>query len=176
MKDTDILIPAWEEGELRALPKLDVHRRGLRHLAVSVFAMHRGETLLQRRALSKYHSGGLWSNACCTHPAWNEDAEHCARRRMREELNIEVVGLQRLGSVRYRADVGSGLTEDEEVAMFAVELPRRALPAPNPDEVAEVRWTGWDALEREIAQDPARFTPWLSIYLSRHREMVVGVT
>lgn len=174
MDENETLIPAWVDGELRPVPKLDAHRRALRHLAVSIFATRGGETLIQRRAFGKYHSGGLWSNACCTHPAWMEEDAACARRRMREELGIEADGLRRVGTVDYRADVGGGLTEHERVAMFAVELSEQIRPEPDPDEVHSVRWIGWDRLEREIAEAPERFTPWLAIYLARHRDMVMG--
>ena len=77
---TDAMIPAWVDGRLVPVEKLEVHRRGLRHKAVSVFVM-RGDTLLiQQRALEKYHTPGLWANTCCTHPHWNEEPAICAVR------------------------------------------------------------------------------------------------
>ncbi|MFN4172512.1 MAG: isopentenyl-diphosphate delta-isomerase, partial [Pseudorhodobacter sp.] len=68
------LIPAWLDGDLRPLDKLDVHRRGLRHLAVSVFVLSAGKVLIQQRAAGKYHTPNLWANTCCTHPHWGETA------------------------------------------------------------------------------------------------------
>ena len=82
------LIPAWIDGSLAPVPKLAVHRMGLRHNAVSVFVTRGGAVLIQRRALDKYHSAGLWANTCCTHPHWGESAAACARRRLGEELGI----------------------------------------------------------------------------------------
>ena len=70
------LIPAWVDGDLVPLDKLDVHRRGLRHPAVSVFLLDGDRFLIQRRALGKYHTPGLWANACCTHPLWGEAPGH----------------------------------------------------------------------------------------------------
>ena len=70
--------------------KLDVHQRGLRHKAVSVFLISENSILLQKRASMKYHTPGLWANTCCTHPSWSEDPIDCAHRRLKEELGIEV--------------------------------------------------------------------------------------
>lgn len=166
------LIAAWEGGKLRPLPKLEVHRRGLRHKAVSVFVNAGADTLLQRRASGKYHTPGLWSNGCCTHPHWGEDAAACARRRLREELRLSVSGLVHRGRVVYRAAVGQDLTEHEEVEIFTLDLPRRIEVDFNPEEVAAIRWLSFAALEREVEAAPEAFTPWLAIYLQRHREML----
>jgi isopentenyl-diphosphate Delta-isomerase len=103
---TTALIPAWENGRLQPMDKLDVHRRGLRHMAVSVFVMAGRQVLIQQRALGKYHTPGLWANTCCTHPHWGEDAATCAQRRMREELGIVGLSVAAAGQVEYRADVG----------------------------------------------------------------------
>ena len=105
------LIPAWLNGTLTPVDKLEVHRRGLRHMAVSVFVMDGNRTLLQRRALGKYHTPGRWTNTCCTHPFWGEDPAGCAARRLREELGIADLTLRRAGGTEYKAEVGNGLTE-----------------------------------------------------------------
>lgn len=169
-----ILIPAWEGGVLEPREKLEVHRQGLRHPAVSVFVMAGGRTLLQRRALTKYHTPGLWANACCTHPHWGEAPADCAARRLREELGIEGLALAHRDRVEYRAPVGGGLVEHEVVDIFTAEA-TTALPlAPNPAEVMDTGWIALDALAAEIARSPARFTPWLRIYLERHAEAIFG--
>lgn len=69
---TNIMIPAWIDGSLTPVEKLDAHLRGLRHKAVSVFVMAQDALLIQRRALGKYHTPGLWANTCCTHPNWGK--------------------------------------------------------------------------------------------------------
>jgi isopentenyl-diphosphate delta-isomerase len=94
-------IPAWADGCLVEMDKLEVHRRGRWHPAVSVFLMNRDRTLIQQRAPGKYHSPGLWANACCTHPRWAEDPADCAVRRLREELGVGGVVLTRLGAIAY---------------------------------------------------------------------------
>lgn len=167
-------IPAWVDGVLTPVDKLEVHRRGLRHPAVSVFVNRDGQTLLQRRALSKYHTPGLWANACCTHPLWGEDPAACAERRLGEELGIAGLGLRHAGRVEYRADVGGGLTEHEVVEMFTARAPEDLACAPNPDEAMEVRWMPLPTLLRDVEARPALYVPWLRIYLAEHAAMVFG--
>ena len=103
------LIPAWVDGHLQPVGKMEVHRLGLRHKAVSVFVTDGSKVLIQRRALTKYHTPGLWANTCCTHPRWDEDAADCAVRRLREELGITGLFPAFADRVEYRADVGQGL-------------------------------------------------------------------
>ncbi|MGR3541769.1 MAG: isopentenyl-diphosphate Delta-isomerase [Hasllibacter sp.] len=169
-----MMIPAWVDGALVPVDKLEVHRRGLRHPAVSVFVTRRGETLLQRRAAGKYHTPGLWANACCTHPAWDEAPAACAARRLDEELGVRGLDLRHAGQVEYRADVGGGLTEHEVVEVFTAEAPDGLAPAPNPDEVQEVRWMPLPALMRDVAERPAPYVPWLRIYLAEHAATIFG--
>ena len=168
------MIPAWVNGRLTPVEKIEVHKLGYRHKAVSVFVVDADRILIQRRAPGKYHTPGLWANTCCTHPHWQEAPEDCARRRLREELGITGLDLVARGRVDYRADVGGGLTENEEVDVFTASAGPDLSVSPNPDEVAETRWIGLDDLLSEIADEPARFTPWLRIYLNRHRDQIFG--
>ncbi len=159
------MVPAWVNGMLRPVEKLEVHRRGLRHPAVSVFVIDGPRTLLQRRALGKYHTPGLWTNTCCTHPRWGESPAACAKRRLREELGIIGLMLRPAGNIEYRADVGNGLTEHEVVDVFTAETSHSLALELNPDEVMQARWVTLADLSNEIEADPSRFTPWLRIYL-----------
>jgi len=115
------MIPAWVDGKLVPVEKMQVHMDGLRHKAVSVFVMHRDKVLIQRRALSKYHTPGLWANTCCTHPLWNEVPEACAIRRLKEELGITGLYPSFRDQVEYRADVGGGMIEHEVVDIFLAQ-------------------------------------------------------
>ena len=169
-----IMIPAWVDGDLTPVEKLDVHKRGLRHKAVSVFAMDGDKVLIQQRAMSKYHTPGLWANTCCTHPAWDEASLDCAHRRLNEELGITGLGLEHRGQVEYRADVGGGLTEHEVVEVFVAEAGPAMPLDPNPDEVMDTRWVSPAALSDEISANPDSFTPWLRIYLRDHHAMILG--
>jgi len=174
--ETRIMIPAWIDGTLQPVEKLDAHLRGLRHKAVSVFVMAGDALLIQRRALGKYHTPGLWANTCCTHPEWEEADSLCVIRRLREELGIAGIHATHRGQVEYRADVGGGLIEHELVEVFVVQTTRDLPLAPNPDEVMDTRWTTLDALRGEIAATPAIFTPWLRIYMAQHSALIFGET
>ena len=168
------LIPAWIDGVLQPVEKLEVHQRGLRHKAVSVFVLAGDAVLIQQRAAAKYHTPNLWANTCCTHPHWQEGDAACAHRRLAEELGIAGLDLQPVGTVSYRADVGNGLTEDEVVSVFTA-LCQRDLPLSlNPAEVQATRWVPVDTLLTEISEAPEKFTPWLQIYLTKHRAQILG--
>lgn len=167
-------IPAWIDGRLVPVDKIEVHRRGLRHPAVSVFVLAGGRLLLQRRALGKYHTPGLWANSCCTHPAWKEAPEVCARRRLAEELGIAGLRPKLREQVEYRAEVGGGMVEHEVVDVFLAEAPEGLPVVPNPAEVMAVRWIAPDALAAEIEAAPERFAPWLRIYLRDHTAAILG--
>jgi len=167
-------IPAWVDGVLVPVDKMETHRRGLRHPAVSVFVMDGDRTLIQRRALSKYHTPGLWANAVCTHPHWGEAAVDCAARRLREELGVTGLTLVPRDRIEYRADVGGGLTEHERVDLFTAKAGPDLATALDPAEVMETRWIAISALRDEIAEQPGAFTPWLRIYLSEHDGQIFG--
>lgn len=167
MSDHD-LIPAWVDGQLQPVDKMEVHQSGLRHLAISVFVTDGDAVLLQRRAMAKYHTPGLWANTCCTHPHWGETAEDCARRRLDQELGIAGADPVFRSRVEYRADVGGGLTEHEVVDIFLVTAGRDLAVTPNPAEVMETAWMRLSELARETEANPDRYTPWLRIYMRDH--------
>ncbi|MEL6607327.1 MAG: isopentenyl-diphosphate Delta-isomerase [Pseudomonadota bacterium] len=175
VRDTDhLLIPAWVDGHLTPVDKLAAHERGLRHKAVSVFVMDGTNVLLQQRALSKYHTPGLWANTCCTHPHWNESPDDCALRRMDEELGITGLYPVHRDRIEYRAEVGNGLIEHEVVDLYLATAPSNLPMNPNPDEVAATRWVDLFDLKAECERWPERFTPWLRIYLAEHSERIFG--
>jgi len=169
-----LMIPTWVDGTLTPVDKLEAHRKGLRHKAVSVFVLRSDAILLQRRALGKYHTPGLWANTCCTHPLWEEEARTCAVRRLEEELGITGLAPEYRHRLEYRADVGNGLIEHELVDVFVAHAEDEVALRPDPDEVMDTRWIGFDALKAEIAAHPDRFTPWLKIYLDRHAGEIFG--
>jgi len=166
-------IPAWIDGELKPVGKLAVHQQGLRHPAVSVFVVAGGRLLIQRRALEKYHTPGLWANTCCTHPLWGENPEACATRRLTEELGIHALPLTYRGQVEYRADVGGGMIEHEVVDLFLADCVAPPEVSPNPDEVMDTAWIDAASLQIALAERPGDFTPWLRVYLSEHADQVL---
>ena len=167
-------IPAWVNGRLKPVDKLEAHLRGLRHKAVSVFVMRAGSVLIQQRAMGKYHTPGLWANTCCTHPEWQEPSADCAIRRLREELGITGLYPAHRDTIEYRAEVGGGMIEHEVVDLFLAEAPADLAVIPNPDEVMATRWVDLYDLTAEVARWPDRFTPWLRIYLEQHQNRIFG--
>ena len=143
---------------------MKTHLSGLRHKAVSVFVMRDDETLLQRRALEKYHTPGLWANACCTHPEWGEAGLACAIRRLDEELGISGQVPVYRDTVEYRADEGGDMAEHEVVEMFMVQA-NDIIVSANPEDVIEHRWVSCQNLTRNIAAKPPAVTHWLNIKL-----------
>ncbi len=167
-------IPAWVDGTLTPVEKLEVHRLGLRHKAVSVFVMSGERVLIQKRAATKYHTPGLWANTCCTHPRWDEEPIDCAVRRLDEELGIRGLYPAHRDRVEYRADVGKGLIEHELVDIFLADAPADLRVVPNPEEVSDVRWIDLYDLAAEVGRWPEKFTPWLRIYMDEHKDRIFG--
>lgn len=163
-----IMIPTWVDGTLTPVEKLEAHKRGLRHQAVSVFVLRADKVLLQRRAMGKYHTPGLWANTCCTHPDWEENPYDCAVRRLNEELGIKGLSPTHRDTIEYRADVGNGLIEHEVVELFTAEADETLSILPNPSEVMDTRWMTFRELTQAVQNFPDRFTPWLKIYLEDH--------
>ena len=169
-----IMIPTWKEGVLQPVEKLSAHEQGLRHKAISVFVIAGNKTLIQQRALSKYHTPGLWANTCCTHPDWDEDAAFCAERRLTDELGIVGVKPAFVDTIEYRADVFQGLTEHEVVDVFVGQVPKSLRVDPNPAEVMSYRWMTLAEIDQAISTEPTEFTPWVKIYMHKFRDRIFG--
>ena len=147
--------------------KLAAHVTGALHRAFSVFVFDRtGNLLLQRRARTKYHSGGSWANTCCGHPRPGESVHSAATRRLREEMGLRCE-LRPLTAFRYRADVGNGLVEHEydHILVGQYDGP----PSPDPDEVEDWRWVPLNELTGEIARHGDQFAAWFSPALGELR-------
>ena len=170
------MIPTWVGGDLVAVDKLEAHKQGLLHKAVSVFVLCGNDVLIHRRAMCKYHTPGLWANTCCTHPNWGEAPEDCAHRRLEEELGITGLTLTHRDQVTYRADVGGGLIEHELVDIYLSRVSRRIPVDLNPDEVMDTRWIDMAELADQTRETPEVFSPWLRIYLEKHTDQIFAET
>ena len=168
-RDSVILVDV-KDVAVGTADKLDAHRRGLTHRAISVFIRNTdGALLLQRRADGKYHSSGLWANACCSHPLPAEDAADAARRRLSQEMGIDCA-LAPLFKTHYRAKVSDGLIEDEFVHVFGG---RHDGPIdPDRAEVSEWKWISLPELERDMQTRPNAYAPWFLHYMRRHGEAI----
>jgi len=165
-EDAVILVDA-RDNILGTAPKLDAHRRGLKHRAVSALVRNAaGLMLLQRRTAGKYHSAGLWSNACCSHPRPHESAAAAVRRRLMEEMGVDCP-LTPLFSTSYRAAVSDDLIEDEVVHVFGGIYDGAV--APDPAEVSEWKWMSLSDLVADQHAHPDRYTVWFLHYLRDYR-------
>jgi len=143
-----------------------VHRQGLLHRAFSIFLVDaRGRLLLQQRQRGKYHSAGLWANACCGHPRPGERTMIAARRRLDEELGV-ASALKFRFFARYRAALDRGMHENEFVYVYFGPL--EASPKPNPAEISNVELLSVAEVRRRIAREPGSFTAWLKHYFAHH--------
>ena len=150
-----------DDREVGLAEKWEAHRTGVLHRAFSVFVFDdAGRVLLQRRAREKYHSGGLWSNTCCGHPLPGESVADGARRRLREEMGIDVA-LSPAARFTYRAYLEGGMVEHEIDHVLTGMW--SGSPSPDPAEVEDWRWTSPAELERELGDAPRRFTAWLPL-------------
>lgn len=148
-----------QDGRLSTMEKIEAHRRGLLHRAVSIFIFNnRNELLLQKRAVDKYHSPKKWSNTCCTHPVPGETPIMSAQRRLSEEMGL-VATLTEIFTFSYQADVGNGLTENEFDHVFLGVSSQN--PNPNPTEVSDWDWVTIEELRKELTRSPEEYSPWL---------------
>ena len=161
MTATNVVLVDENDNAIGIEEKLRAHTLGTLHRAVSVFALDgAGAIVIQQRALGKYHSGGLWSNAACTHPREGESVVEAARRCVYEELGVHA-SLIPAFRFRYRAAVPPGLIEHEYDHVFVGTLDDA--PHPAAEEVHAWRSIEPNALTREMAQRPDMFTAWFRI-------------
>lgn len=153
------------DREIGSAEKLEAHQKCLLHRAFSVFLVQDGKMLIQRRAAHKYHSGGKWANACCSHPRVGEDLPTATRRRLQEELNLEGIGLEELYGFVYCHRFEDGLWEYEYDHVFVGQCDQT--PDLNPEEADACRWVDYDELAQELLEHPDRFAVWFRICAPR---------
>ncbi len=156
-KEMVILVNEQDEA-IGLMEKMEAHEKGLLHRAFSILIFNsEGEMLLQQRALSKYHSPGLWTNACCSHPRNGETILEAANRRLSEEMGMQTE-LSVLTHFIYKADFDNGLTEHE--LDYVVKGITNENPTINPDEVNAFRWISISDLNKWVTTSPTDFTVW----------------
>ncbi len=166
----EVILVDLEDREIGRAAKIPAHALGYLHRAISVCVVDaEGRMLLQRRAAGKYHSAGLWTNACCTHPHPGETVDHAAVRRLQEEL-AATCPLRFLARTHYQAPVGGLLRENEVVHLFLGSYAGDVRP--NPDEVEAFAWKSRDNLLADIASKPDAYTYWFRHYLESFGEEI----
>jgi len=162
-----VILVDKDDVECGDMEKMQAHERGVLHRAFSLFVFnYQGALLLQRRAHGKYHSGGLWTNTCCSHPRPGESILGAAQRRLVEEMGF-VCDLTHRFTFEYRAALENGLIEHEVDHVFSGHY--EGSVAPDSGEVAEYQYVGVDELARQIRTHPERFTPWLKAVWDDYR-------
>lgn len=164
MSDFVILVDQ-NDTQIGTMPKLEAHQKGVLHRAFSIFIFNsKNEILMQQRALDKYHSAGLWSNTCCSHPAPNESNEAAANRRLQEEMGMSCQ-MNSVFSFTYKAEFGNGLIEHEFDYVFFGKSD--ALPSINRNEVNDWKYMSINTLLQDIQENPALYTEWLKDCLDK---------
>lgn len=173
MKDYVILVNQADQPVGR-MEKMEAHEKGILHRAFSVFLFNsKGETLLQQRASSKYHSPLLWTNTCCSHQREGESNGQAASRRLQEELGIVIASeqLNNTFSFVYRAEFDNGLTEHELDHVLVGSLSTYS-GGWDPDEVASVRWATLEDIKSEMEVHPEHFTVWFRIIFNEYANRI----
>ena len=159
------------DREIGSAEKIDAHRLGLLHRAFSAIIWDsQGRQLLQKRSATKYHSGGLWTNACCGHPRPGEPVEAAARGRLNEEMGFSCP-LEWLGIVQYRASFVNGLSEHEIVHVFRGRYDGPINP--DPMEAEGYQWCWLDEIRSDIGNAPHRFSIWFQRYITEEWPVAV---
>lgn len=167
MLEERVILVNDKDEAIGSMEKMEAHEKGVLHRAFSVFVFDTHDRmLLQRRAMSKYHSGGLWTNTCCSHPREGETTEEAAHRRLQEEMGFDCPLEARFHFI-YKAELDKGLTEHELDHVFTgihegeIHL--------NSVEVMEYRYISMADLEVELAEDASQYTEWFKIALPELR-------
>jgi len=169
--DPVILVDA-DDAEIGTAAKLDAHRRGLKHRAISVLVRNSaGELLLQQRNPAKYHSGLLWANACCSHPLPGESTAAAALRRLEQEMGF-ACPLAPLFTFDYRAPVSDELIENELVHVFGGT--HDGAIKPDPTEVEQWKWMRFDDLAADIRDRPDAYAVWFRKYVAARGGLILG--
>ncbi len=174
-KNTVILVNERDEW-VGLEEKLKAHKDGLLHRAFSVIVLNsNNEMLIQKRAEGKYHSGGLWTNTCCSHPYWGESTMSAAHRRLQEEMGFDCE-VEEIFSLRYHAGVGNGLTENEYDHVYFGYFDGK--PELNKEEASDYRYVDLESLREWVRNEPQSFTAWFRLvlpkfikYFSEHKKV-----
>lgn len=159
-----IILVDENDNEIGYTEKLEAHKTGKLHRAFSIFVFNpHGEMLIHKRAGHKYHSGGLWSNTCCSHPRKGESLKEAVHRRLQEEMGFDC-DLQEIFHFVYTADLGD-LTEHELDHVFVGEYSGDITV--NPEEVEDFAWVSVNELQKDIEENPQKYTEWFKIAVEK---------
>ena len=159
--DEQVILVDSSDREKGTMGKEQAHREGRLHRAFSVFLFNEaGELLLQRRAAGKYHSAGLWTNSCCSHPRPGETAMEAAVRRTKEEMGI-TASVEKLFDFVYFTPLENGYFEYEFDHVFFGKTNEQ--PRPDPAEVMDTKWMSAEAIAADLDANPSAYTFWFQL-------------
>lgn len=162
----NVVLVNREDEVLGLMEKQEAHVAGLLHRAFSVFVFNdENQLLIQKRAEDKYHSPGLWTNTCCSHPREGETYAEGASRRLQEEMGFECP-LEYVFDFIYKADVGDGLTEHELDYVFRGTF--NGSPVVNSNEVSDYKWIDFEELKLDVEENPDSYTRWFQIIFKEY--------
>lgn len=145
--------------------KLETHRKGILHRGFSIFIFNsKGEMMLQKRAMTKYHCAGLWSNACCGHPRPNEGLMAAMRRRLREEMGFDC-NLERMFEFIYEVKLDKGMMEHEFLHVYKGVFD--GSPKVNPEEADDWKWVSVNLLREDMRKNPSMYSPWFKLAMEK---------
>lgn len=152
------------------MEKIEAHQKALLHRAFSVFVFNEcNEVMMQKRALEKYHSPGLWTNTCCSHPRENELTIAAGKRRLQEEMGFQTALTERTSFI-YKAPFDNGLTEHEFDHILTGYFDGE--PQINPEEVAEWKWMSLEEIQTDLSENPDHYTAWFKIIFEKYDEFL----
>ncbi|MBT4648111.1 isopentenyl-diphosphate Delta-isomerase [archaeon] len=161
----DVILVDKKDKKIGTMEKIEAHKKGLLHRAFSIFVFNSdNELLLQKRADSKYHSPGLWTNTCCSHPMPNSTLENDIHKRLKNEMGFDCE-LKKSFTFIYKTEFENGLIENEFDHVFIGCYDDE--PKPNPDEVSDYKWINLDELKKDIIDNPNNYTYWLKKIIDR---------
>lgn len=167
MEEKVILVDK-NDNTIGTMSKLDAHKQGKLHRALSVFIINdNDEFLLQKRALDKYHSPGLWSNTCCSHPRKDELVSKAAERRLFEEMGIKT-SLEKIFHFKYKVKFENGLIENEFDHVFCGKY--SGSPNINVLEVSEWKWMSVKDIKKDLIENSGRYTFWFKLIFDNFLE------
>ena len=163
-----VILVDLNDHQIGTMDKLEAHRKGILHRAFSVLLFDQsGKLLLQKRSQGKYHSSGLWTNTCCSHPLPGESLEDATRRRLKEEMGIDLQPSFSFTFV-YRAQLDNGLTEHELDHVFIGVF--NGSPEINKKEVEDWKYVDLQWLKADMEKNPDLYTAWFKLIV-KHPEI-----
>ena len=161
MSEEKVILVDENDNQVGLMPKLEAHQKGLLHRAFSVFIFNsKYQLLLQKRAISKYHSGGLWTNTCCSHPREAEGTIDAANRRLHEEMGIKT-NLRKVFDFIYKAELDNELTENEFDHVFYGVYDENTIL--NKEEADDYKWVDMETISNDIIRNSDNYTVWFKI-------------